>query len=116
METSPKNSKTRPVFKGTQIRFSTASVGPKWDPYARDTLVVSRNGHEYEHISCALAGVTFRMDGKTIAGPAHEREEIEEVERMFAEAAGARSDQFINWYFTRVHVEDPMDEYYRGWY
>lgn len=91
-------------MSGTRIKVIHSAVGPSHDPYGRTTLRVWRLGHYFEFVMCSLAGDTYSKDDCIIV----ENSWNGLASEAFAEDAGARPDQFVHWYESRIYVEDPM--------
>lgn len=113
LKTFPCLNKLKYNGNGTTVHVQEKSIGPSHDRYGFTTIVVERLGHQYSYISCALRGYRFEMDEDIvvdwcIGNPSTASD-------MFTAAAGARPDQFENWYNERIYVEDPMDSAITGY-
>jgi len=53
-------------FANTSISHRTENIGPRYDPYSRETLYVTRYGVDYAFTMCALAGFQIEVNGVVV--------------------------------------------------
>ena len=102
---------------GRTVDIRNESIGPKWDPYMRETVELREtysDGTRFRVavITCALAeGARLEVDDSVVLdfGQAHDQTVMDEFQRI----TGITRDRLWKIYHTN-YERDPMDDLYGG--
>jgi hypothetical protein len=98
---------------GTRVWVHNQTVGPRHDPYGRTTITVERNGHQYEIVTCALAGDSYSLDGHVVIQGYYDKSSGPvSPYNAFRLAAGAGPDEYEKWYYDHIYCQDPYEAMY----